>query len=173
MNRFKNSFFILALALAPGGPDAQARAVGGKSLAPKAAPGTIAAADPLPNKVIYLDREKVRQAFAKGELIFDGKSGQGNYSILAGRREAPGQVEIHAKDTDIFYVLEGTATFVTGGTPVDAKTTAPDEQRGASITGGDAHHLVKGDVIIIPSGVPHWFKEVQPTLLYFVVKVRR
>ena len=73
---------------------------------------------------------------------------------------------------DIFYVLRGTATFVTGGTVVGGKTTAPNEILGASIRDGKTHQLVKGDVIIVPQSTPHWFKQVEAPFLYFVVKVR-
>ena len=47
-----------------------------------------------------------------------------------------------------------------------------DELRGSSISGGEAHQLKKGDVIIVPVGVPHWFKEVSNPFLYYVVKAR-
>ena len=123
-------------------------------------------------KVTYFESAKVSDAFSKGGVLFDGNGGALNYKIHAGRRVAPGQAETHIKDTDIIYVLQGTATFVTGGTSLDAKSTAPDELLGSSIKGGDAWHLKKGDVIIVPKGVPHWFKEVQGTVLYLVVKVR-
>lgn len=121
--------------------------------------------------VAYFDHEKVAAAFAKNGALFGGESGKAEYKVLTGRRDKPGEVEIHALDTDIFYVLSGTATFVTGGTPVETKTTAPGEIRGQSIQGGDSHHLSKGDVIVIPPGVPHWFNEVKAPFLYFVVKV--
>jgi cupin superfamily acireductone dioxygenase involved in methionine salvage len=75
-------------------------------------------------------------------------------------------------DTDIIYVLEGSAVFVTGGTPVDQKQTAPNEFRGTLISGGVERKLVKGDVIVVPRGTPHWFKEVSGPFLYYVVKVR-
>ena len=55
---------------------------------------------------------------------------------------------------------------------VDGKTTAPDEIRGAAIAGGDTRRLAKGDVVIVPNGTPHWFKEVDGPVLYYVVKVR-
>ena len=74
--------------------------------------------------------------------------------------------------TDIVYVLEGTATFVTGGTAVDPKTIALNEIRGSAIEGGESRKLVKGDVIVVPHGVPHWFKEVSSPFNYYVVKVR-
>jgi len=68
--------------------------------------------------------------------------------------------------------LDGTATFVTGGTAVDAKLVAPEEIRGKAIAGGQSYNLVKGDVIVVPNGVPHWFQEVQAPFIYYVVKVR-
>jgi quercetin dioxygenase-like cupin family protein len=123
-------------------------------------------------KVTYFESAKVSEAFSKGGVLFDGNGGALNYKIHAGRRVAPGRPETHIKDTDVIYVLQGAATFVTGGTSVDAKSTAPDELLGTSIEGGDAWRLKKGDIIIVPKGVPHWFKEVQGTVLYLVVKVR-
>jgi quercetin dioxygenase-like cupin family protein len=60
---------------------------------------------------------------------------------------------------------------VTGGRPVDPKTIAPDEIRGPSLEGGTSRPVGKGDVVIIPAGVPHWFKTVQAPFLYYTVKV--
>ncbi len=121
--------------------------------------------------VIYFAKKDVDEGFAKGSVLFDGAGGH-NYMVHASRRETPGMVEVHTKDTDILYVLKGTATVVTGGTMVDGKNIAPDEIRGREITGGDTRKLVPGDAMIIPNGVPHWFKEVQAPFLYYVVKVR-
>jgi len=92
--------------------------------------------------------------------------------VHASRREKSGQAEIHTQDADIIYVLEGTATMVTGGAAVDAKTIEPGELRGSAITGGETRELKKGDVMIVPAGVPHWFKEVTNPFLYYVVKAR-
>jgi mannose-6-phosphate isomerase-like protein (cupin superfamily) len=93
-----------------------------------------------------------------------------NYKVMAGRRVAPGEVEIHEKDTDVFYITEGSATFVTGGTAANQHTVSPGEIRAPQIVGGKEHHLNKGDVIVIPNGVPHQFTAVNGTFLYFVVK---
>src|SRR5438094_780199 len=57
-------------------------------------------------------------------------------------------------------------------TPADAKTTAPDELRGTSIRNGETRQIAKGDVIVVPNGVPHQFLEVTNPFLYYVVKVR-
>ena len=121
--------------------------------------------------VSFFPKKDVDEGFAKGAVLFDGNGGR-NYMVHASRREGPGMVEVHTKDTDILYVLKGSATVVTGGTMVDGKNIAADEIRGKEIDGGETRKLVPGDAMIIPNGVPHWFKEVGAPFLYYVVKVR-
>ena len=121
--------------------------------------------------VAYWPKDQVAAAFAKGAVLFDG-TGDRNYMVHASRRDGAGKAEVHTRDTDIIYVLDGSATFVTGGTVVDGQTTAPDEIRGASIASGETRKLAKGDVVIVPNGTPHWFQEVKGLLTYYVVKVR-
>ena len=134
------------------------------------------AAGAQPAAVTYIDSMMVAAAFAKGAVLVGNEEhmmhASRNYMVHASRREAPGMAEIHDWDTDIIYVLEGTATFVTGGTAVETKPTGPGEIRGKEIQGGESRRIVKGDVIIVPNGVPHWFQEVQAPFLYYVVKVR-
>jgi mannose-6-phosphate isomerase-like protein (cupin superfamily) len=127
------------------------------------------AADAPPSDVVLFDHAKVDALFAKGGSLLANSS----YKVSAGRRTEAGQVEIHASDTDVFYIVEGSATFVTGGKAVDPKSTKPGEQLADKMTGGVAHHLTKGDVIVIPAGIAHQFTEVSGTFLYFVVKVTR
>jgi quercetin dioxygenase-like cupin family protein len=91
--------------------------------------------------------------------------------VMMIRRTAAGQVEVHDKETDTLYVLDGAATIVTGGTMVGGSVTAPGQQRGTEIKGGEAHKLTKGDVMVIRAGVPHWFKDVPASIDYYVVKV--
>ncbi len=121
--------------------------------------------------VSYFPKAEVDEGFSKGAVLFDGNGGR-NYMVHSSRREGPGMVEVHTKDTDILYVLKGSATIITGGTMVDGKPIAADEIRGRVINGGETRKLVPGDAMIIPNGVPHWFKEVQAPFLYYVVKVR-
>jgi glc operon protein GlcG len=120
--------------------------------------------------VLFFDSNQVATSFSQGAVLFDGTNR--NYMVHTSRREKAGLAEVHTLDTDIIYVLDGTATFVTGGTAVDPKTVAPDEIRGTRIDGGDTRQLVKGNVIIVPSGTPHWFKDVSGTFLYYTIKVR-
>jgi glc operon protein GlcG len=120
-------------------------------------------------EVRLIAHDQVETAFARGMPLIEA----GDYKIHASRREGPGMVEIHTRDTDIAYVIHGSATLVTGGTAVGVKDIAAEELRGTAIQGGETRQLNVGDVVVIPNGVPHWFKEVQAPLLYYVVKVRQ
>jgi mannose-6-phosphate isomerase-like protein (cupin superfamily) len=119
------------------------------------------------SQVTQVDHDKVAAALAKGGALVTAK----DFTVQGIRRAGPGQVEIHEKETDIFYVTDGEATIVTGGTMVGGRQTAPNQLRGSDVKGGEARHLQKGDVIVIPAGVPHWFKEVSPTINYLTIKV--
>ena len=122
-----------------------------------------------PQSITVFESNKVAAAFAKGVPLLETNA----FKIHAGHREAPGIPEIHTRDTDVIYMLEGSATFVTGGKAIDPKTIGPNELRAQRIEGGETRRISKGDVIVVPNGVPHWFKEVNGTVLYYVVKVTR
>ena len=140
-----------------------AASLGLMALATTGAMGSAARRD-----VIHLPADTVSAAFAKGMPLIEVE----NYKVHASRREAAGAVEVHTMDTDVIHVLTGTATLVTGGTMVGGKNVEPEEIRGTSIDGGDTRELRPGDVIIVPSGTPHWFKTVPAPMTYYVVKVR-
>ena len=114
-------------------------------------------------KVTFIGHEQV----AKGGGLVTAP----DLSITVAHRTGPGMVELHDKETDTFYVLDGSATVVTGGTMIGGSVTAPGQQRGTEIRGGQAQRVTKGDVMVIPAGVPHWFKEVTGSIDYYVVKV--
>lgn len=118
-------------------------------------------------EVFYAGGDAVAARFQSGGLLLTTPQ----YKIDAGRRERPGEVEFHTYETDIMYVLDGTATVVTGGEMVERRQVGPGEYRAPSVRGGTAHHLARGDVLAIPAGVPHWFKAVPGPFLYYVVKV--
>jgi len=117
--------------------------------------------------VTFVGHDKVAEALAKGGGLVTAS----NLTVSGNHRTGPGQVEVHDKETDILYIMEGQATLVTGGTMVGGRQTAPGQHRGTDVQGGETRRLQKGDVIVIPAGIPHWFKEVSPTVNYFTVKV--
>jgi len=122
----------------------------------------------LSRQVTFIDGQMVANGFQKGTVLVN----TGNYMVHASHREMDGVAEIHTLDTDLIYVLEGTATITTGGAVPDAKVIEPNELRGQTIVGGESRRIARGDVIVVPAGVPHMFTDVQGTLNYYVVKVR-
>jgi glc operon protein GlcG len=154
--------------------DEELAIVGAKSLESMEMTAMVSGRSPLP--VTYIESQKVTASFAKGAVLLGDDENMmhaaRNYMVHASHREKAGVVEIHEFDTDIVYVLKGTAQLITGGTPVGTKTIAPHEFRAPTVTGGEVRKLVPGDVVIIPNGVPHWFKEVEAPFDYYVVKVR-
>ena len=70
-------------------------------------------------------------------------------------RSRNGEAEVHERFADLFCVLAGTATLVTGGVVNGARTVAPGEMRGTSIDGGTQQRLRAGDLIHVPAGTPH------------------
>ena len=130
---------------------------------------TLFAAKGVPSTVTYIPHDTVNQTMAKGGQII----GENGLIVLAQRRGA-GEVEVHENTNHVFIIVEGEATFVTGGTMVDAKNTAPGQIRAASVQGGKTYHLTKGDVITIPAKTPHWFKEVPTkTIAYYAVNLEQ
>ena len=117
--------------------------------------------------VTYAGHDKVAAALAKGGPLASGS----DLAVTGNHRNMPGEVEVHEKETDIFYITDGAATIVTGGTMVGGKQTAAGQLRGTDVKGGETRKVSKGDVMVIPAGTPHWFKEVSPQVSYFVVKV--
>src|SRR3954447_15445919 len=106
--------------------------------------------------VTFVDHDKVAAALKSGGSLVTA----GDLLVSGSHRDKAGQVEVHDKETDVIYMVEGEATFVTGGTGVGMKSTKPGQWLGSDIKDGETHHLAKGDVIVVPAGVPHWFKEV-------------
>jgi len=123
-----------------------------------------------PTEVVVIDHAQVDATFANGLPPWIVNT---SYKIQAGRRLVAGKVEIHEHDTDILWVTEGSATLVTGGTVIGKTTKSPGELGGDKIEGGVTRKVVKGDLIVIPQGIPHWFSAVDGTFLYFVVKVTK
>jgi len=118
--------------------------------------------------ITYFRGAEVAEAFVKGRPLVE----VANYKVHASDRDGAGKAEVHLRDTDIIHVLHGKATLVTGGTVLEGQTIEPDEIRGAGLQGGDTRHLAEGDVVVVPSGVPHWFQQASAPFNYYVVKVR-
>jgi mannose-6-phosphate isomerase-like protein (cupin superfamily) len=122
-------------------------------------------ADGVPTVVTYVPHDKVTATMARGGSIIDDHG----LVVLAQRRGA-GEAEWHENTNHVFIIVEGEATFVTGGTLVGSRETVEGQRRAAAIQGGEMHHLTNGDVITIPAKTPHWFKEVPTqTIAYYAI----
>lgn len=121
--------------------------------------------------LIYFSAEQVAAAHARGAALFSGSEAV-NCALHASRRDGPGEVEVHAAESDLMLIRDGTATIVTGGQLIEAHEIAPGEVRALRIEGGTAQKVGPGDVFLIPRGTAHWFKEVAEPLLYYTVKIR-
>ncbi|MGH9679038.1 MAG: cupin domain-containing protein [Candidatus Acidiferrales bacterium] len=120
-----------------------------------------------PASVQYIGHDKVTSVMAKGGAIVSDPG----LVVLAQRRKA-GPAEFHEHTNHVFIMVEGEATFIVGGKPVDAKQTAPGQMRAPSTEGGVTYHLSKGDVITIPAKTWHWFKAVpSTTVAYYAVNI--
>ena len=87
-------------------------------------------------------------------------------------QEFPGGANLHpVNTTEIYYMIEGVATLVTGGSLIDS-TPAPtgSSLRGSGIEGGVSRRVTKGDVIIIPGHTPHWFSELETDVEYLIFR---
>jgi len=96
------------------------------------------------------------------------------HAAMLSFRNRNGQAEVHENFADLFYVLEGRATLLTGGTVTGAKTVAPGEMRGDSIEGGTRQELRAGDLAHVPAGLPHQMLVASDkTVACFVLKIAK
>ena len=111
-----------------------------------------------PNRVHYINSQKISAAMYKGGRVIEDEG----LIVIANRGVQRGS-EMHDKTNHVFIIVDGEADFVTGGTMIDPKVTAPGQTRGKGIEGGTTHRLSKGDVITIPAKTPHWWKDTSKT----------
>ncbi len=82
-------------------------------------------------------------------------------------KDFPGGANLHeVNTTEIYYMVEGVATLVTGGTLTDSNDLTP----GRGIEGGVSRRVTKGDVIIIPGHTAHWFSELETDIEYLIIR---
>jgi mannose-6-phosphate isomerase-like protein (cupin superfamily) len=141
----------------------------------------------------YIANEEV-QAYAKkavAERLTDqqirdiniGKSHVGVGVVYRGKLTAPAPESVAEHDlvSEVYHIIEGTATLVTGPDLVGKKRRPADLEtvrlfngpgnNSASITNGVAHELKPGDVIVIPAGTGHWFTKIDDHILYLMIRI--
>jgi mannose-6-phosphate isomerase-like protein (cupin superfamily) len=116
-------------------------------------------------------------AKAKGEI----KPGQptlaqaivqmGSYRANLEYRNAVGPASVHEKEAELFYVIDGSATFVTGGTLADEKRTNAENRTGTGIKGGTPRRVAKGDFMLVPDNTAHWFSAIDGVVTLMSVHI--
>jgi mannose-6-phosphate isomerase-like protein (cupin superfamily) len=102
-----------------------------------------------------IDEALEKQGGNKNEDVFAAAGAQMRVAVFHDEKRENDLVEVHDTSDDIYYVLEGTATLLLGGSLVDANEISPGEWRAKSSTGGQSHTIKKGDLIVVPRGTPH------------------
>lgn len=100
--------------------------------------------------------DTLRKAKKPGDFYVQATLSKGDhYQVINSLRDQNGQAEVHDSWSDHIFVQEGEASFVTGGTALDAKVIAPGEKRGTAIKGGTTVAMHPGDYFFVPAGTPH------------------
>jgi mannose-6-phosphate isomerase-like protein (cupin superfamily) len=94
------------------------------------------------------------------------------YTASLEYRAAVGPAAVHEKEAEFFYVIDGSATMVTGGKLVDEKRNG-ENLTGTSIEGGTSRSVAKGDFIVVPENTPHWFSAINGTVVLMSLHVPR
>ena len=131
---------------------------------------TLSLADGFPKRVHYINHDKVTAAFVKGARVIEDEG-----LIVIANRGVQRGAEIHAKTNHVFIIVDGEADFITGGKMIEPKEISPGQIRGPGIEGGTVHRLTKGDIITIPSGTPHQWKDTSKTgsVGYYAVNIEQ
>ncbi len=88
-------------------------------------------------------------------------------------RGAVGPAATHEKEAEMFYVIDGSGTLVTGGKLVGETRTNADNLSGTAIDGGQTQAVSKGDFFIVPENTPHWFSKINGALVLMSLHVPR
>ena len=141
----------------------------GRGAAP--APATTPAPPPGSAGIYKSDAEltltlKKAIAAANGNQANSAIANTDQYRINIVHREKAAGALAHEGNTELHYIIDGTGIVVTGGKIVPGAGGA----NSATIEGGETHAVKKGDVLLVPAGSAHWYKEVTTPITYLEVR---
>lgn len=97
----------------------------------------------------------------------------GSYDGHMEYRASVGNAAVHEKEAELFYVIDGSATLVTGGKLTNEKRTDATNLNGSGIEGGMPRNVAKGDFILVPENTPHWFSSINGVIVLYSMHVPR
>ena len=95
------------------------------------------------------------------------------YSANLEYRAVVGPAATHRTEAEMFYVIDGSGTLVTGGKLANETQTNPENSSGTAIEGGMSQAVAKGDFLIVPENTPHWFSKIDGTLVLMSIHMPR
>src|SRR4029077_5967957 len=95
----------------------------------------------------------------------------GSYDGHLEYRASVGNAAVHEKEAELFYVIDGSATLVTGGKLVDEKRPDATNLGGSAISGGTPREIAKGDWVLVPENTPHQFNPIHGVIVLFSIHV--
>jgi mannose-6-phosphate isomerase-like protein (cupin superfamily) len=95
------------------------------------------------------------------------------YTASLEYRAAVSTAAVHEREAELFYVIDGSGTMVTGGKLVNQGRVDPNNLSGSSLEGGTSRHVAKADFIFVPENTPHWFSAIDGTLILMSLHVPR
>jgi mannose-6-phosphate isomerase-like protein (cupin superfamily) len=131
---------------------------------------SVAALSAADNPVIYKTEAELVRALAAGQatpdMLTSAVSNGDHHRINVVRRTKAAGATAHPGFAELHHIMEGSGTLVTGGTIV--RPAGGRGAGGATIDGGESRHVSKGDVILVPSGVPHWYKDLDGAAITYL-----
>ena len=107
----------------------------------------------------------LKKATARGGMTTSNVSTTDQYGINVVHRDKPAGAIAHAGNTELHYIIDGSATVVTGGKLVRGATAGA-----GTIEGGETRHVSRGDILIVPENSAHWYKEIDGSITYLEVR---
>jgi mannose-6-phosphate isomerase-like protein (cupin superfamily) len=95
------------------------------------------------------------------------------YNVSLEYRAAVANAAVHETEAELFYVVDGSATLVTGGRLKEEKRTNAANLSGSGIEGGLSRHVAKGDFVMVPEGTAHWFSAIDGTIVLMSLHLPR
>ena len=95
------------------------------------------------------------------------------YTVNLEYRVAVATASVHEREAELFYVVDGSGTIVTGGKLVKENRTNAENLTGTAIEGGSSQHVAKGDFVLVPEGTPHWFSAIDGNLVLMSLHLPR
>lgn len=120
------------------------------------APGTVKTDAQIKSE---LDKSMSALGIVAGQVTSVAETGTGQM-VVRRRQDGPNNASVHDDLTEVYQIVAGSGTFVTGGAIKN-----PNE-RTAGIAGGESRQVKAGDFVVLPPGTPHWFSKIDGAITY-------